>query len=92
MWIIEQGKDIFGQLLLKLQPRLLLLHGKDTVVNCIGILIKLGLLKQTAIDINSSIEQMEKQLPLLCFEYRWNCWNYFSLQALHVLWKSRGWL
>ena len=37
-WIIEQGKDIYGQLLLKLKPRLLILHGKNTVINCIEIL------------------------------------------------------
>lgn len=69
-WIIEQGKDIYGQLLLRLKPRLLILHGKGTVVNCLEILIKLGLSIQTAIDLNYSIEQMEKKLPLLCFEYQ----------------------
>lgn len=68
-YIIERGKEIFYELLTELKPRLIILHGKETVELAAEILFRKGIVSQESIDLNQPIEEMEKQLPLTNFKY-----------------------
>ncbi|MGF7060030.1 hypothetical protein [Brassicibacter mesophilus] len=67
--IIERGKEMFYELLMELKPRLLILHGKKTVEYANEILIQKGVLFEDSINLDQSIEVMEKQIPLCSFRY-----------------------
>lgn len=67
--IIEKGKNVFQQLLVSVQPKLIILHGKDTVANFSEVLHMAGVYNDINIDISSKIEQMEECLPLTSINY-----------------------
>ena len=67
--ITGKGKRVFRQLLLNIQPKIIILHGKDTVGNFSEMLCKEGLCNGTNIDLSCRIEQMEECLPLTLIRY-----------------------
>lgn len=67
--IIENGKDIFYKILIEFKPRLLILHGKKTFIQVIEMLTEKGMLMDSDIDLSHSIEQIERQVPFINFEY-----------------------
>ncbi len=67
--IIERGKEMFYELLIEFKPRLTILHGKETVEYVADILAEKGVLSPKSINLNQSIEEIEKQLPLCNFRY-----------------------
>ena len=68
-YILESGKEIFRKLLMSFTPRLLILHGKETVQHCFDIMVKQRLVSPHEFDIEKPIEQLERQLPLFEFGY-----------------------
>lgn len=67
--IIENGKDIFYKILMIFMPRLLILHGKESVTQVIEILNKKEMLMISGIDLAQSIAQIETHVPFINFEY-----------------------
>lgn len=67
--IIERGKEMFYELLMEFKPRLIILHGKETVEYVADILIEKGILSPKSINLDQPIEEIEKQLPLFNFKY-----------------------
>lgn len=67
--IIENGKDIFYKIFLKFTPTLLILHGKETVIQVIEMLNKKGLLIDFDNNLIQPMEQIEKQVPFIKFVY-----------------------
>jgi hypothetical protein len=68
-YIIERGKEMFYELLIEFKPRLIILHGKETVEYAAEILTEKGILSPKSINLDQSIEEIEKQLPLCNFKY-----------------------
>lgn len=67
--IIERGKEMFYELLMEFKPRLIIFHGKETVEYAADILTEKGILSTKSINLDQSIEEIEKQLPLCNFKY-----------------------
>lgn len=67
--IIERGKEMFYELLIEFKPRLIILHGKETVEYIADILAEKGILSPQSINLDQSIVEIEKQLPLCNFKY-----------------------
>lgn len=67
--IIERGKEMFYALLMEFKPRLIIFHGKETVEYATEILTEKGILSPKSINLDQSIEEIEKQLPLCNFRY-----------------------
>ena len=67
--IIERGKEMFYKLLMEFRPRLIILHGKETVEYAANILTEKGILSPESIKLDQPIEEIEKQLPLCDFRY-----------------------
>lgn len=68
-YIIEKGKEMFYELLMEFKPRLIILHGKETVEYAADILHRKGILSKESIDLDQHIEEMERQLPICNFIY-----------------------
>lgn len=69
MYIIDRGKEIFYQLVSKFKPSLLILHGKKTVEHAIDIFEKKGSIERGSVNLETTIEEMEKYSPILQFTY-----------------------
>jgi hypothetical protein len=67
--IIERGKVMFYKLLMEFKPQLIIFHGKETVEYATEILTEKGILSLKSINLDQSIEEIEKQLPLCNFRY-----------------------
>lgn len=67
--IIDNGKEIFYKILLKFTPSLLILHGKETFTKVVEILNEKGMLIDCGNNLRQPIEQIEKQVPFINFEY-----------------------
>jgi hypothetical protein len=67
--IIERGKNIFADLILKFEPKLIILHGKETVEQALDILIKREISVDRYVDLQQPIESMEEQVPLFTITY-----------------------
>lgn len=48
-------------------PRLLILHGKETTIQVMKVLSEKGMLLDPEIEVTSSIDYMEKQVPFHYF-------------------------
>jgi hypothetical protein len=68
-WVIARGKEIFAYLITSFQPKVFILHGKNTVVNFTEVLKKMGVGIQNNIDYGAKIDQMEQRCPLLEIKY-----------------------
>lgn len=68
-YIIDRGKEIFYELLIEFKPRLIILHGKETVKYAADILTEKGILSPKTINLDQPIAKIEKQLPLCSFKY-----------------------
>jgi hypothetical protein len=68
-YIINKGKVIFFDLVIKFSPRLLILHGKETVDQAISLFISKGLINNIQVNLDKTIEEMEQQVPLVEFVY-----------------------
>jgi hypothetical protein len=68
-YIINRGKDIFYEVLMTFTPSLIIMHGKETVIQVIEILIAKGILMELSINLEQSIEEMESRVPLISFKY-----------------------
>lgn len=68
-YILESGKEIFRKLLMSFTPRLLILHGKETVQHCFDLMVKQRLVSPCEFDIEKPIKQLESQMPLFEFRY-----------------------
>lgn len=67
--IIERGKEIFYELVMELQPRIIIFHGKKSVEHAYDIFTRKGLIDINSIDIEIPIEIMER-LGIVCnFNY-----------------------
>jgi len=64
--VITRGRAIFLDLLTGLQPKLLLLHGKWTVVEATHLLTGQGLLRRQ-VDLSGDIQSLEDRSPLFSF-------------------------
>jgi len=67
--IIQKGKDIFVELVLRFSPKLVILHGKETVDQVVDSLVKREIEVDGLDNLNISIEEMEKQAPLFTITY-----------------------
>lgn len=67
--IIEKGRTIFKQLLLSIQPKLIIFHGKDAVMNFCEVVRVAGLRNGIDVDLSNKIEQMEEYMPLTTIKY-----------------------
>lgn len=67
--IIERGKEMFYELLIEFKPRLIILHGKETVEYAADILIRKGVISSQILNLGQPIEKMERLLPLYSFKY-----------------------
>lgn len=67
--IIERGKEIFYELVMEFQPRLIIFHGKKSVEHAYDIFTRKGLIETYSIDIGKSIEDMERQGSISSFIY-----------------------
>jgi hypothetical protein len=67
--IIERGKNIFVDITLKFKPKLIILHGKETVEQTLDVFIKRKIIVDRNVDLQQSIESMEGQVPLFTITY-----------------------
>jgi hypothetical protein len=67
--IINRGKEMFYQLVMELTPRLIILHGKDTVEHFIDTFSERGIIPANIVDTNETIDNLEMKLPLLKLPY-----------------------
>ncbi len=67
--IIERGKNTFFEIMMKIRPKLIILHGKETVEQFIDGLSHLGIEFNNAISFDKTINEMEAAVPLLTFNY-----------------------
>ncbi len=68
-FVIEKGKDIFYSLVSEFKPSLIILYGKKTVEHVAKTYIEKGLITSNVIDVERSIEEMEKEIPLVKIDY-----------------------
>jgi hypothetical protein len=68
-YIVDRAKDIFYQLLMEFNPKLVILHGKETVEQTVELFASRGIIGKGAVDIDQPIEDMEKRAPLFQFTY-----------------------
>lgn len=67
--IIERGKDIFYELVIRFKPKLLILHGKETVEQIVDLFRERGLLPRDYLNLEQTIDEMEKKVPFVEFTY-----------------------
>lgn len=67
--VIERGKDIFYELVVNFKPKLLILHGKETVEQAADVFCRSGILSPGSINLDQAVDEMEKQVPLIEFTY-----------------------
>jgi hypothetical protein len=67
--IIERGKEIFYELVMEFQPRLIIFHGKKAVEHAYDIFTRKGLVSTDSMDMGKSIEDMERQEGVCSFSY-----------------------
>ena len=67
-WVKSQAREIFVQLLQRVQPRLLLLHGKDTVTET-AELLRNHRIANVHVDPRADIRALEDQPTLFRFEW-----------------------
>lgn len=67
--IIEKGKNIFVDVTLKFKPKLIILHGKETVEQALDAFIQREIIIDRYVDLQQPIESMEGQVPLFTITY-----------------------
>lgn len=67
--IIEKGKNIFVDVILRFTPRLIILHGKETVEQALDIFMKRNIKVDRYVDLKQSIDSMEGQASLFTITY-----------------------
>ncbi|MBB6215075.1 hypothetical protein HNQ80_001164 [Anaerosolibacter carboniphilus] len=68
-YIIDRGKEIFYQLVMEFTPKLIIIHGKDTVEHFIDIFSERGIIPADIVDTDETIDNLEMKLPLLKLPY-----------------------
>lgn len=68
-YIIEEGKNIFIGLVLRFTPRLIILHGKETVEQAFDTFHRNGILLDKRVNLEQPIEILEKQMPICTLTY-----------------------
>lgn len=68
-YIINRGKEIFYELLVKLQPEVIILHGKKTINHFNKISYQYNLSISNYMDLDRTIKELESQVPLFIIEY-----------------------
>ncbi len=86
--LIDEGKKIFYDMLLKFMPNLLILHGKETVVQVVNLFNEMGF-RFNRIDLSQRMEQMENQVPLINFEYP-NGKKGYIISCRHFMYYGRN--
>lgn len=87
-YVIENGKDIFYTILLKYMPNLLILHGKETVIQVIEMLSEKGILVDRNINLEQPIEHIEMQIPFIYFKYP-NGKNAYIVCCRHMMYYGK---
>ncbi len=67
--IIERGKEIFYEIVMEFQPRLIIFYGKKSVEHAYDIFASKGLIGTDSMDMKKSIENMERQGTVCSFTY-----------------------
>jgi hypothetical protein len=67
--IINRGKDIFFELLMLFTPKILIIHGKETVEQLIETLSSKGILLESSLILDQTIEEIEARVPFTSFKY-----------------------